>query len=92
AQKIFPDKSKEDAVESLWEAIVNIVRVDQEDPIVAWDKHNATLKTARQVLNGKNYQRLIFNAPGTDLEMELPQGHIWKGGSAEAETGVTFNP
>ncbi|MBR3118217.1 aminopeptidase [Oceanobacillus profundus] len=92
AQKIFPDKSKEDAVESLWEAIVNIVRVDQEDPIAAWDKHNATLKTARQVLNGKNYQKLIFNAPGTDLEMELPQGHIWKGGSAEAETGVTFNP
>ncbi|WP_340002431.1 aminopeptidase [Oceanobacillus sp. FSL K6-0127] len=92
AQKIFPDKPKEDAVESLWEAIVNIVRVDQEDPIAAWDKHNATLKTARQVLNGKNYQKLIFNAPGTDLEMELPQGHIWKGGSAEAETGVTFNP
>ncbi|RHW35393.1 aminopeptidase [Oceanobacillus profundus] len=92
AQKIFPDKSKEDAVESLWEAIVNIVRVDQEDPIAAWDKHNATLKTARQVLNEKNYQKLIFNAPGTDLEMELPQGHIWKGGSAEAETGVTFNP
>ncbi|MFD1448866.1 aminopeptidase [Oceanobacillus profundus] len=92
AQKIFPDKSKEDAVESLWEAIVNIVRVDQEDPIAAWDKHNATLKTARLVLNGKNYQKLIFNAPGTDLEMELPQGHIWKGGSAEAETGVTFNP
>ncbi|MBP2076284.1 aminopeptidase [Oceanobacillus polygoni] len=92
AQKIFPDKSKEDAVESLWEAIVSIVRVDQDDPIAAWDQHNATLKTARQVLNEKNYQKLIFKAPGTDLEMELPQGHIWKGGSAEAETGVTFNP
>ncbi|WP_339226448.1 aminopeptidase [Oceanobacillus sp. FSL K6-2867] len=92
AQKIFPDKSKEDAVESLWEAIVSIVRVDQDDPIAAWDKHNATLKTAREVLNKKNYQKLIFKAPGTDLEMELPQGHIWKGGSAEAETGVTFNP
>jgi len=92
AQKIFPDKSKEDAVNSLWEAILKIVRVDQEDPIAAWDDHNATLKTAREVLNDRNYRKLIFKAPGTDLEMELPEGHIWKGGSAVTETGVTFNP
>ncbi|MHA6250617.1 aminopeptidase [Oceanobacillus sp. CAU 1775] len=92
AQKIFPDKSAEDAVESLWEAILKIVRVDQEDPIAAWDAHNATLRTAHQVLNDKNYKKLIFKAPGTDLELELPEGHIWKGGSAVAETGATFNP
>lgn len=92
AQKIFPDKSKEDAVESLWDAIVKIVRVDQDDPVAAWDAHNATLKTAREVLNDKNYQKLIFQAPGTDLELELPKGHIWKGGAAETEGGVTFNP
>ncbi|PAV31442.1 aminopeptidase [Virgibacillus profundi] len=92
AQKIFPEKSREDAVESLWEAIVKIVRVDQDDPVAAWDAHNATLKTAREVLNKKNYQKLVFKAPGTELEMELPEGHIWKGGSAETEGGVTFNP
>jgi aminopeptidase len=92
AQKIFPDKSPEDAVESLWDAILKIVRVDQEDPVKAWDEHNETLKTAREVLNEKNYKKLHFKAPGTDLELELPEGHIWKGGSAEAETGVTFNP
>ncbi|RKQ31502.1 aminopeptidase [Oceanobacillus halophilus] len=92
AQKIFPDKTKEDAVESLWEAILKIVRVDQEDPIAAWNEHNETLKTKREELNEKNYKKLIFQAPGTDLELELPEGHVWKGGSAVAETGVTFNP
>lgn len=92
AQKIFPNKSPEDAVESLWEAILKIVRVDQADPLAAWDKHNATLKKAREVLNNKNYKKLILKAPGTELDLELPEGHIWKGGSAVAETGVTFNP
>lgn len=92
AQKIFPDKSPEQAMESLWEAIIKIVRVDQDDPIQAWDKHNATLEKAREVLNGKNYHKLIFKAPGTELEMELPKGHIWKGGSAVSEQGITFNP
>src|SRR5699024_6374193 len=48
AQKIFPDKSKEDAMESLWEEIFKIVRVDQDDPVVAWQKHNDLLKQARE--------------------------------------------
>lgn len=92
AQKIFPDKTPEDAVESLWEAIVKIVRVDQEDPTAAWDAHNETLRVAREVLNKKNYKKLVFTAPGTELEMDLPEGHVWKGGSAVTEGGVTFNP
>ncbi|MGJ9458260.1 aminopeptidase [Oceanobacillus sp. CF4.6] len=92
AQKIFPEQSKGDAVDSLWNAILKIVRVDQEDPIAAWDAHNETLKIAREVLNDRNYKKLIFKAPGTDLELELPVGHRWKGGSAVSEGGVTFNP
>lgn len=92
AQKVFPDKLREDAVANLWEAIVKIVRVDQDDPITAWEAHNETLKTARELLNRKKYTKLIYKAPGTDLEIGLPEGHIWKGGSAVSERGITFNP
>lgn len=92
AQKVFPDKLREDAVANLWEAIVKIVRVDQDDPIAAWEAHNETLKTARELLNRKKYTKLIYKAPGTDLEIGLPEGHIWKGGSAVSERGITFNP
>src|SRR5699024_11678822 len=53
---------------------------------------NKTLKTAREILNEKSYKKLIFKGPGTDLEIELPEGHIWKGGSAVSEQGITFNP
>jgi len=92
AQKIFPNETQERAIEKLWDAIVNIVRVDKEDPIGAWDNHNKTLETAREILNKKNYQKLHFRSPETDLEIELPKGHIWKGGSAISEKGITFNP
>ncbi|HLR08476.1 MAG TPA: aminopeptidase [Bacillota bacterium] len=92
AQKVFPDKPKEEAVKRLWDAIVKIVRVDKDDPVAAWEKHNATLETAREVLNAKKYKKLLFKAPGTDLELALPEGHIWKGGSAKSEKGTTFNP
>ncbi|WP_208590659.1 aminopeptidase [Gracilibacillus suaedae] len=92
AQKIFPDKSKEEAIESLWEEIFKIVRVDQEDPVAAWDEHNRTLKQAREYLNEKSYKALIFQSEGTDIRFELPAGHIWKGGSAKLPNGNSFNP
>jgi len=92
AQKIFPDKSEEEAVKSLWEAIVKIVRVDQDDPIAAWDEHNEILRVARETLNDKTYTALHFKAPGTDLEVGLPENHIWHGGSAVSTKDIVFNP
>ncbi|MCA0988382.1 aminopeptidase [Guptibacillus algicola] len=90
AKKVFPDKGEE-AVEKLWDQIFKITRVDQDDPIAAWNEHNATLAKARNVLNDRKFKKLIYKAPGTDLEIELPEGHIWKGGSSLSEQGTEFN-
>jgi aminopeptidase len=92
AMKIFPDKDAETAKELLWEQIFNIVRVNTEDPIKAWDEHNARLKAAHKILNDKKYTALKFTAPGTDITFGLPKGHIWKGGGAYTEDGRHFNP
>ncbi|MGP4039506.1 aminopeptidase [Gracilibacillus sp. D59] len=92
AQKIYPDLDAEEAKENLWQEIFRIARADQDDPIEAWEKHNQLLRNAREYLNEKNYAKLHFQAAGTDLTIELPEGHIWHGGAAKATDGVTFNP
>ncbi len=92
AQKVFPDASREEAMEKLWDAIVRIVRVDKDDPIATWESHNATLRKARAALNDRNYSSLRLTAPGTDLEIGLPENHIWHGGDATSEKGIVFNP
>lgn len=92
AKRIFPDQPEAEAVESLWEQIFKMVRVDQDDPIAAWEVHNATLKKAHETLNAKKYEKLILKAPGTNLEVGLPKGHIWAGGEAESAEGTIFNP
>src|SRR5690625_2495014 len=92
AQKVFPDLSRNEAVKQLWGKIVKIVRVDQDDPLSAWDEHNAMLEEAKHLLNDKAFTQLIFQAPGTDLTIGLPEGHIWHGGSAISEKGTVFNP
>ncbi|RWZ58872.1 aminopeptidase [Halobacillus fulvus] len=93
SQKIFPGEDEDTAVEKLWEQIFSIVRVDKEDPVAAWEEHNQTLVTAREYLNKKQYKQLSYTAPGTNLTVDLPKGHIWKGGPAKTEgQGVQFNP
>ncbi len=92
SKKVFPDLPIEEAQEKLWEKIFSITRVDQEDPVKAWADHNETLRKAREYLNEKQYKQLIYRAEGTDLTIDLPENHIWHGGSAESEGGVEFNP
>src|SRR5699024_6801693 len=79
-------------MENLWDAIVKIVQVNKEDTVKERKKNKKTIKKEREIMNEKSYKKLIFKGPGTDLEIELPEGHIWKGGSAVSEQGITFNP
>jgi aminopeptidase len=91
ATKVFPNNTAEEAVELLWEQIFKVVRVDNEDPVAAWDKHKATLKEKMTFLNSKNFKTLQYtNAKGTDLTIELPEGHIWAGGADYTNDGVEF--
>lgn len=91
AQKVFPEHSVGDAVTKLWEAIFKIVRVDSEDPVMAWEKHKANLKQSMDFLNSHKFKYLHYkNSLGTDLTIELPEKHIWLGGSEYSPEGVEF--
>ena len=91
AKKVFPNDSEEVAVEKLWDAIFKIVRIDQEDPVAAWETHKNNLKEKMNYLNSQDLVKLHFkNSIGTDLEMELPEGHIWVGGAEHTQNGVEF--
>lgn len=91
AQKVFPGLPEEAAIEKLWEAILKTVRVDQKDPVAAWDEHKAQLKKRMDFLNDHNFKELYYkNSLGTDLKIELPEGHIWLAGSEFTPEGVEF--
>lgn len=91
AKKVFPQQSGDEAVEKLWEAIYKSVRVDADDPVAAWEQHKNTLKKSMDFLNSHNFRVLHYkNSLGTDLQIELPEGHIWLGGSEYTPEGVEF--
>ncbi|WP_186321440.1 aminopeptidase [Bacillus sp. FJAT-22090] len=90
AKKVFPHLTEEEQVPALWEAIFQAVRADVENPVEAWKEHDSLLHTKVDYLNEKNYQKLHYTAPGTDLVIELPKGHLWCGASSENEKGEAF--
>ncbi|TGE35083.1 aminopeptidase [Desulfosporosinus fructosivorans] len=91
AKKVFPHLSEEDSIEKLWEVILKTVRVDTENPVVSWDEHKTNLKRRMEFLNSLTLKSLHYtNSLGTDLRIELPENHIWLGGSEFTPEGIEF--
>lgn len=90
AAKVFPDVPEEQQVEALWDAILKAVRADLEEPIEAWKEHDELLHTKVDYLNGKKYAKLHYTSPETDLEVALPNGHLWCGAGSINEKGDAF--
>lgn len=91
ATKVFPNIPVESAMEKLWDAIFRAVRVDTPEPVKAWEAHKHALKKQMTILNDYNFKSLHYtNSLGTDLTIELPDGHIWLGGSDFTPSGHEF--
>jgi aminopeptidase len=93
ARKLFPDiDSTEEAIAQMWDVIFQAARVNVEDPIQEWNEHIARLTEATSYLNNKQYHHLVYEAPGTNLTVELTENHVWHGGTAVSAQGTQFSP
>lgn len=91
AKKVFSEMNTEEATEKLWDTIFTIMRLKEEDPIEAWNRHISILQTKVEELNFNNFKYLHYtNSLGTDLKIELVKNHIWCGGDDTAEAGFKF--
>ncbi len=93
AKKLFPGMTKAQAIEKLWEAILTTSRVD-DDPMAAWDAHNADLAARCDYLNGLGLESLHYTAGnGTDLTVGLIPDALFLGGQERTlGSDIPFNP
>ena len=92
AKKVFPGQPKGKAVELLWEAILSAARVT-DDPIKAWDDHNANLLARCDHLNALKIRSLHYTADnGTDFTVGMISKGVWRGGGDTSLQGIYFNP
>ncbi len=90
ARKVFPDLDTDEAQDKLWQAIFETTRINQPDPIAAWQTHIINLRKRSQYLQAKQYTGLHYTAPGTDFTLGLPNGHQWISAQSMAQNGVIF--
>lgn len=92
ARKLFPEATKHQAVEKLWEAILSASRVT-DDPLLAWKEHNADLEARCDYLNRLGIDKLRYRASnGTDFTVGMMAEGMFRGGGDTSLQGVFFNP
>ena len=91
AALVFPDlETEEEQVDALWDTIFKLNRVYEEDPIKAWDEHQANLVAKAELLNSYQFDALHYTAPGTDLTVGMPKNHIWEAAGSINAQGEEF--
>ena len=92
AQKVFPGIPAAEAVEKLWEAILDAARANG-DPIANWEEHNKTIHRRCDELNAKKLTALRYRSKnGTDFKVGLMKQGIFAGGAEKDLSGRVFNP
>ncbi|MBT2770860.1 aminopeptidase [Halomonas sp. ISL-60] len=91
AVKIFPEITEEYLIDTLWEAIFKVTRINDDDPVEAWRSHLLMLKNRTEKLNRKKYRALHYSGPGTDLRIDLSPKHRWVSDADNInEKGISF--
>ncbi len=93
AKKVFPGVRASVAEEKLWKAILDASRVD-DDPVEAWNRHNADLAARCRYLNDLHIETLEYKASnGTDFKVGLIEDALFMGGEETTlGSGIPFNP
>ena len=92
ARKVFPDCGEDEAMEKLWNAIFSAVRIDGDGTCVdKWQQHLDTLRQRLDKMNELNFKSLHYtNSLGTDLTVQLPEGHVWEAGNDVTLSGQPY--
>jgi aminopeptidase len=74
AQTVFGEPD----VERLWQAVATAVRLDEPDPVAAWQEHIERLQERASSLNERRFDSLRYRGPGTELTVGLHPTSTWQ--------------
>jgi aminopeptidase len=92
ARQVYPNLEPQHALARLWEDVVYVCRLDEDDPERAWRERFAELAAVSRTLNEAAFDALRFVGPGTDLTLGLLPTSTWKSGTGETVDGIEYAP
>ena len=90
ARHVFGDVPE--AEDRLWEQILHVLRLDEDDPVAAWKARSETLVGAARRLTDRRFDAVHFEGPGTDLTVGLLPSSSWMAARFETLDGIVHMP
>jgi aminopeptidase len=92
AALVFPDLEPAAALERLWELVLHMCRLDEDDPITAWEERQDVLAGVSRRLTERRFDALHFEGPGTDLRVGLLPSSRWISARFQTIDGIVHMP
>jgi aminopeptidase len=88
ARLVHPELPLEESLDRLWEEVAHVCRLDEPDPIAAWNERLDTLAAAAVRLNERRFDALHFDGPGTDFTIGLLASSTFHAARDETVGGI----
>jgi aminopeptidase len=77
ATLVHPDLPADEAYEQLWRELEHVLRLDEPDPLAAWDERMAVLNDYSARLTERRFDAIELRGPGTELTVGLLPTATW---------------
>ena len=92
AELVYPELEPGAALERLWEQVIHMCRLDEDDPVAAWRERQEVLVGVSERLTALGLDALHFEGPGTDLRVGLLPTSRWLAARFETVDGIVHMP
>jgi len=77
AALVHPDLPADEAYQQLWRKLEHVLRLDEPDPLAAWDERMAVLSDYAARLTERRFDAIELRGPGTELTIGLLPTATW---------------
>jgi aminopeptidase len=92
ARQVHPDLPEDEALQRLGEQILHVCRMDEDDPVAAWQERMGVLVGAAERVTERRFDALRFEGEGTDLTVGLLPTTKFMGAEFHTVDGIRHMP
>jgi aminopeptidase len=92
AELVHPGLPPAEALARLSEQIAHVCRLDEDDPVTAWEERMSVLAGAATRLTERRFDAIRLHGPGTDLTVGLLPSSTWGAATFERADGLVHHP
>ena len=98
AAQVYPEMTSDEGMTHFWQTLFEICRIDQPDPVAAWQAHDVQLSKVSEFMAHQHIRSVRFldertgpdGKPNTDLTVGLTDRPVWVAASSQRPDGVGF--